>query len=250
MFNDTKADIRKDVYRDSYKILAHDVDAKFDLKPTAFFKYLQETANHQMRDCKPTYEELFAQHKAFILSRMCLNIYETPTQYDEITVRTWPCVDKGVLFNRCYQMIKDNQIVAEALSLWALVDTEKETFIPYSADLFKNFVHSEKIEGINPRFRMPRDGFLKKGSRKILYNDTDINGHMNNTIYPDILSGYCDEITEKKVTSVSIAYLSEAKLGDEMDIYVASVEENGKSVCYVRSMIGDTVNVDARFVFE
>lgn len=250
MYKDIQNDIHNGVYLDSYKILAHDVDAKYDLKPSAFFRYLQETANHQMRDCKPTYEELFAEHKAFILSRMCLNVYETPTQYDEITVRTWPCVDKGVLFNRCYQMVKDGRVIAESLSLWALVDTEKETFIPYSAELFKNFVHSDKLEGFNLRFRMPKEGFEKKGSRKILYNDTDINGHMNNTVYPDILSGYCDVITEKKVSSVSIAYLSEAKLGDEMDIYVASTEENGKSVCYVRSMIGDKVNVEAKFIFE
>ena len=73
---------------------------------------------------------------------------------------------------------------------------------------------------------------------------------MNNTVYPDILSGYCDEILTRKVSSISIAYLSEAKLGDEMDIYVASAEENGRSVCYVRSMIGDKVNVEAKFIFE
>lgn len=250
MNKEVESSIRNNVYSDRYKILAHDVDARFGLKPSAFFRYLQETANHQMRDCKPTYEELFAQHKAFILSRMCLEVYETPTQYDEITVNTWPCVDKGVLFNRCYQMIKDGRVIAESLSLWALVDTEKETFIPYSAELFQNFKHSDKLEGFNLRFRIPRDGYEKKGTRKILYNDTDINGHMNNTVYPDILSGYCDVITEKRVTSVSIAYLSEAKLGDEMDIYVASTEENGKSVCYVRSMIGEKVNVEAKFTFE
>ena len=54
------------------------------------------------------------------------------------------------------------------------------------------------------------------------------------------------EITLENAKSVS----KKAKLGDEMDVYVASTEENGKSVCYVRSMIGDKVNVEAKFIFE
>lgn len=243
-------DKHKNTYFDEYTIMVHDVDARYKLKPSAFFRYIQETANHQMRDCRPNYEELFESGRAFILSRLTINVYETPTQYDKIVVQTWPCVDKGILFNRCYRMIRDGKIIAEALSAWAFVDIPSGNFIRYSPDLFSNYTHSEKLEGLNMRFRMPKDGYEYKGSRQVLYNDTDVNGHMNNTVYPDILTGFCPEIFQKTPVSMSIYYASEAKCGEIMDIHVCSCEEEGKSVCYVRSMIKDCVNVEARFVFE
>ncbi len=116
-------------YAEDYTILAHDVDAKYNLKPSAFFKYIQETANHQMRDCGPNYEELFNEGKAFILSRISMKIYSHPTQYENILAETWSCEGKGILFDRCYRLLKNGIPFAEAISEWALVDTVNHSFL-------------------------------------------------------------------------------------------------------------------------
>ncbi len=236
-------------YTENYTVLAHDVDARYCLKPSAYFKYMQETANHQMRDCRPTYEELLNLGQAFILSRMKVKVYSSPSQYENISVETWAGEDKGMLFKRCYRMISGDRILAEGISEWALLDIRNRTFIKYDAETFKNYPRGKTISGLSPRFKMPKDGFEYAGSRTVLYNDTDMNGHMNNTVYPDILTGYCPRISFSSPADMTIYYASEAKCGDVMDIFVSSVIEDGKNITYVRSMIGDRVNVEAKFQF-
>ncbi len=236
-------------YMDSYSILAHDVDARYNLKPSAYFRYMQETANHQMRDYRPNYEELLADGKAFILSRMAVKIYQSPKQYENITAETWAGIDKGMLFKRCYRLLSGDLVLAEGISDWALLDIHNKSFVKYDAELFRNYPRGRSIEGISLRFRLPKEGFVYAGSRTVLYNDTDMNGHMNNTMYPDILTGFCPEILNSSPVSMTIYYASEAKCGDRMDVYVFDTVEDGKSVSYVRSMIGDRVNVEAKFEF-
>ena len=51
------------------------------------------------------------------------------------------------------------------------------------------------------------------------YSDVDINLHMNNTYYPDMLWGLIPDIQEKEVTSVNLRYQKEAPLGGEITIY-------------------------------
>ena len=46
-------------YSEHYEVTCHDVDQNNHIKPTNLVRYMQETANHQMRDRKPSYYDLF-----------------------------------------------------------------------------------------------------------------------------------------------------------------------------------------------
>lgn len=243
-------DIYKDTYKEDYTVLSHDTDASYRIRPSIYLRYMQETANHQMRDCKPTYTELFDDGKAFILSRVHVEIYKQLKQYDRITVQTWPSNDKGLTFTRSYRIIRDDEIIAAGSSAWALVDMKNGGFIRCDGTLLKNYQHADKLEGLPLRFKMPKCDFEYKGSRMIFYNDTDVNGHMNNTNYPDALTNFIDDARDCELASMIISYASEAKLGSEMKVYAhREITEEG-NVNYVRSLIDGNVNVEAKFVYR
>ena len=240
----------KDTYREEYSVMSHDVDAEYRVRPSIYLRYMQETANHQMRDSRPTYTELFEDGKAFILSRVRVEIYKPLKQYDRITVQTWPSKDKGLTFTRSYRIICDGEIVAVGSSAWALLDIKNGGFIRCDGELLKNYYHAEKLEGLPLRFPMPKTEFAFRGSRTVGYNDTDVNGHMNNTNYPDALTNFIDDARDSELCSMTLSYSSEAKLGSEMNVYTyRDVTDDGK-VNYVRSMIGDSVNVEAKFIYK
>ncbi len=57
-------------YTEKYKVTSHDVDVNNNMKPSLVLRYMQETANHQMRDRKPSYYDLFFAGKSFIITRI------------------------------------------------------------------------------------------------------------------------------------------------------------------------------------
>ena len=57
-------------YEEKYTINSFDVDENNNIRPTNLINYLQETADHHMRDRKPSYYDFFYEGKAFVVIRM------------------------------------------------------------------------------------------------------------------------------------------------------------------------------------
>lgn len=240
----------KDTYSESYTVLSHDIDACHRVRPSVYLRYMQETANHQMRDCKPTYDELFESGLAFVLSRVRVDILQPLLQYDKIVVQTWPHHDCGFTFTRSYRIIRDGNIVALGSSAWALVNMNNKSFVHCDEELLKNYYHADKLEKLPLRFPMPRVKLDCLGERTVYYNDIDQNGHMNNTNYPDVLTNFIDDARRAQLKSMIIGYDSEARLGDVMKVFGYCEETDSQSVNYIRTVIDDRVNVEAKFVYE
>lgn len=111
-------------YTENYEVTCHDVDVNNNIKPSLILRYMQETANHQMRDRKPSYYDLFFAGKSFIVTRVTIEIFAQLHQYDKIQVDTWNCPAKGVTFLRCYEIRRGDETVARAYSVWAVTDHE------------------------------------------------------------------------------------------------------------------------------
>lgn len=240
----------KDTYCDEYTVMNHDTDAVGAVRPSAYLRYMQETANHNMRDCRPTYMELFEQGKSFLLSRITLRIHESLAQYDRIAVQTWPCSDTGMTFNREYRIIRDGRVVAEAASAWALLDTRNGSLVRCDGTLLQNYVHAEKLPELPLRFRFPKISLEEVGEHKVVYHDVDVNYHMNNTNYPDILTDVCTDSHKLTLKAMTVNYVREARLGELMKLSHASEETEEGIVHYVRSTIDGEVNAEGKFVYS
>lgn len=208
-------------YSADYRIGCMNVDVNDIVKPTDLVMCLQETANGQMYDRRPSYTELFAENKALIITRLSLEIYDEIHQFDNITVRTWTCGEKGATLYRAYQAMRGDECVALATGDWATVDV-KDGHIYRAKDVdLSNYESGEKPElSIPQKFRLPKDlEFQNAGTYTVQLSDCDMNMHMNNTRYHDMLWNRIDDIIDKEVTSINIRYRTEAPCGGEINIY-------------------------------
>lgn len=231
-----------------YTVRYHDTDANELVSPSFIFKFLQETATNQMRAQGPSYAELIKQNKAFILSGIRVEIYEQLIPNDVITVSTWGCDARGYTFPRSYSITRGDEIICEANSTWALVDTRDKKLIR-AGEVELNYSIDKPLDLENPiRFRIPAELPLSLvGEYTIRYFDTDVNGHMNNTNYPNMLLNALPNPESKLVKSIAISYQSEAKVGDYLKLYMGRMD--GKY--YIRSVHEDgRINVEAEIITE
>ena len=209
-----------------YTVKWHDTDANRRVRPSCILMYMQETANNQLRASDMDLDRLRDEKGlGFLLSRVSLCIYRQLYAYDEIEVQTWICEGKGLSFNRCFRILRGEEIIAEAFTTWGLMDlngrklVRQENFeYPFGGD--------DPISLSLPvRFRLPSVGEMEKvGERTIVYSDLDYNGHMNNTKYPDMLCDFTPNVMGCEVVGMSLSYLQEAAFGKTLSIYHKELE--------------------------
>ena len=235
-------------WTEHFRINSHDTDASGQVRASLMLRYMQETANLQLKTLGPTVDELLAMGAAFFLSRINLSLYRPLHAYDEIDVSSWACESRGVSFNRCYEIRKNGELVAEAASVWGLVGIDDRRLFRVD-EIQLGFDVADPLELDAPkRVRIPRDLSLALvGERPIAYSDIDQNGHMNNTNYPDMLCDFIPGMEKKHVLSFAISFAGEARLGETLKIYTA--KSDGQT--YFRTTTsGGAVNVEAIIMTE
>lgn len=196
-------------------------------KVSGILQMTQEAGNRQLiRDDLP-YDGLLASGKAFMLSRLDMEIYE-PIHCDEVfTVASWPCPSQRATFLRNYTVEKDGKQMVAIASQWVLVDIESRKVLKVEDLDMSSCYFGEYIELYSDKLRIPKNVELEKAGQKIVnYSDLDYNGHMNNTYYLDVLSNYIPELAAgtHRVKSVRLHYSKEATLGDVITINMAKPE--------------------------
>lgn len=210
-------------WSDTLYVDAHDTDFSEIARPAALLRYMQSAANMQLHTLGPTNEELFSKGQAFVLSKICLAFHRPVKAYEKISAHSWSCESNGFSFQRCFSITKDNETLAEAASIWALIDIE--TRRPLRVEEFHpNFEPDPPIFPDAPlRFRVPED-LNDLGVHRVTYSETDRNHHMNNVRYLDMLCNLMN-MEELFWEKACISFLNEAKTGENLRIYGKTVGE-------------------------
>ena len=154
---------------------ANDVDFNNIVSVSNMLRYMQDAANYEMEEDGLSYNELFSRGLSFVLSRIRMSFYSPIYAHEKIEVQSWACESRGVQFNRCYRIIKNGVIAAEAVSVWALVGVNdrhlhrvNEFDLPYRKD--------EMLELDMPaRFKIPDDVDMRLVSERVVeYADVDM----------------------------------------------------------------------------
>jgi acyl-CoA thioesterase FadM len=134
---------------------------------------------------------------------------------------------------RCFRILCDDQIMAEAYSVWALITLAEQKLLPVLAFPYQ-IEPDPALEGdLAARVRIPPLAQMSVvGERKIVYSDIDYNGHMNNTHYPDMLCDFVPDILRKRVTGMIVSYRHEAAFGHTLRVF-GTKTEGGYLICTV-----------------
>jgi Acyl-ACP thioesterase len=240
-------------YIEKYEVTCHDVDENNNIRPTQLIRYMQETANHQMRDRKPSYYDLFFEGKAFIITRISVEIYKQLNQYDHIETGTWRCPDKGATFPRCYEITRDGEVVVRAYSDWAVANRKTGGLCRSNEIDISGYETGEPVDlSIPKRFHFPQElEFEKVGDRHVFYSDVDMNRHVTNTYYANMIWDYIPEIIDKELTSINIRFMKEAPLDSDIEIYMAKPElalgkdERAEELYAFKTKVNGKTNIEA-----
>ena len=208
-------------YTRHYTIKWHDTDANRQLTPTHLLMYMEETSNFHLISNGMSLDELRdSRGLAFLLSRIAMRIYRQLQVGEEIDVETWICESRGLSFIRCYRVLRGGEIVAEAYSIWALLDLNRKKLLPVSD--FPYQIEPDQPLGAELAARVRVPGLAQMeliGERRIVYSDIDYNGHMNNTHYPNMLCDFTPDILNKNVVGITLSFLHEAAYGHDLKVY-------------------------------
>ena len=209
-------------FSQNYNIRWHDTNANREITPSAILTLMQETTNKHIQTIYPTLEYIRDElHQAFILSKVYMRFYQPAHAYDDVTVETWTGEEsRGFTFYRSFCVKKGETIVADALTLWCLVDIENQKLLPVTK-FENNFIDEPSINIEIPRkIKFPSEIPLEFiGNRKIVYSDIDYNKHMNNTHYPDMLIDFLPHPEKFKVKELMMSFIKGAIYNDEIEVY-------------------------------
>ena len=237
-------------YTKHYTVKWHDTDANREVCPSQILAYMQETSHHHLREAGMSLDELRDKRGlAFILSRISIAFYAPLHADDKIDVQTWVLDSRGLSFLRCFRILRANEVIAEAHSVWALLDIQQKQLLPITAFPY-DIEPDEPLDAkLSARLRIPPLSAMESvGLRRIVYSDVDYNGHMNNTHYPNMLCDFTPDIFQKRVTGMTLSFLHEATFDHTLTVHrtahqdgfaFRTVDEDGNACLEASLSLGD-----------
>ena len=176
-------------------------------------------------------DRLNKEHYTWVLSRLALEMFDLPYQYEPFTIETWVENVYRLFTDRNFAVLnKEGKPIAYARSVWAMIDTETRKPIDLMA------IHDGDIAGYICDKECPigKPSRIKVNSQEpvavlpVKYSDMDINGHVNSIRYIEhILDLFpIDTFKEKRVHRFEMAYVAETMATDTMAYYLDKENEN------------------------
>lgn len=167
----------------------------------------------------------------WVLSRLAVEMDEMPYQYEHFDIETWVENVYRLFTDRNFAIIdKSGKKIGYVRSIWAMInmDTRKpiDLLQIHNGDI-KDYICEAPCPIDRPsRITLSDDGKVIS-SHQVVYNDIDINGHVNSIRYIEhVLDLFpIDLFKRKRIRRFEIAYVAESYYGDRLDFMVS--EEHG-----------------------
>ena len=222
-------------YTQTYTICRHDGDHHGNAKPGALLRYGQQIATMHAEAAGLNDELYAATHTAYVLAKLALHIDRTPRVDETLTVTTRPerckrAVNKRITF--FYDAA--GQQVAVLDSRWVLIDTDKRLILRKHPEAFNDcWAEDVPFELPMKMVKAVPEDCAPAGEYTATYSRCDMNGHMNNTRYVDIL---CDALPwnvwdEGEVRDLKVYYHREVPRGESFALLQAQTGEKQYYFC-------------------
>lgn len=237
------------VWSEYVKVNSHDCDKNKIVRPTGIFRMVQEAAFLQLRSVGQDETEMHEAGRAYIVSRLGIDVKKPLMMNDNVEIRTWENNSTGAKYMRYYAVFRDGEEIISGECVCALVDIETGRLIRVRDS---GYVFGGDGEGreasLDSRAAVSKElNYAPAGTFPVTYMFIDRNDHMNNTCYADMMYSAIPDASDKYMSAISITYLRPAKLGDVLELFVAI--DNG--IYYVKSVLPDgTVNATAAIKAE
>ena len=213
------------------------------MSPSWFFRVFQDAALEDAENIGYGVDKTMGHGLLWVFSRVYVRFHRMPEYLEEVTFDTHPGAKKAFLFFRYGKMLdKKGETIAELSSVWALINQEtrkvemRPPLEPVDQTDGTELAAPGKVVAKPCSFRL---------HKTISYTDLDLNGHMNNVRYIEILMDLHDAEFYKKyrVEELLIQYESEIHEGEDLEVFVDD------EATYVRGVVGDQVCFEANLKY-
>ena len=212
------------------RVTSFDAGRDRRLRLSSLLRFQQEAGERHFGDAGLTYWEFYRRGMIFVLTRLQVEIRRLPELEEEVTLRTWHRDSKGAQMFRCYQLLDaQGQILTEGVSSFALVDVESHRPLrPTVFEQLGEMCQPDRHNGCpDPGRLLVPEGLEEVGIRTVYWSDTDYNGHLNNTVYADILCDFVPGgLKGRRIAGFSISYEREALEGETLRIRAAELPDD------------------------
>ena len=199
---------------------------------TVIVRFMLDAASGHAQQRGFGYEHISKDNRAWVLSRLSVQMEEYPGHNQDLTVETWIETVSRFFTQRCFSFIlPSGKTIGYARTVWAAIDmqTRRPVDIPAWRPDMLDYIETEKqcpiekMDKIPPVTEMdPCMGYT------VRYSDMDINHHMNSVKYIEHAINVFDLnlFSEKFIHKFEIVFLAEGMFGDKLKLYRQNVSAN------------------------
>ena len=206
------------------------VDFKKELKLSSLLTLFQEIASTHVEKLGYPAKLTLGKGLIWVIARQRIEIDNLPKYEDDITLTTYPRNMKHMFYPRDYEIKKGSETCINCSSIWGLMNIEdRKLSIPSNSGV----IIDADGEAINLPLLRPIEGLENKARIIANYSNVDMNGHLNNTKYLDIVMDLIpiEYLKNHSPKIVDISYKKEIKLGEEIEIEYGMIENRYHFQC-------------------
>lgn len=176
-----------EIYSFSYRLKSRDVNKFRHFRPSQLFELLQEAATEHSELLHVGIGEIRKKNLMWVLARQGVEILRMPVYGETVTVETWPGKTVHSLYPRYYRLLDEQGTsLVNSSAIWMLADVAERTLVSSAASGIDFGFEKRGIELSLPS--PPRSFFTDRCSSFLVpFSYIDMNGHMNNTRYFDLV---------------------------------------------------------------
>ena len=222
-------------------------DMQYRLKPAALLNLLQDMGARNIYGTSFGNQELNAQNLGWFLVRYRIEFDNYPKELTEMSLRT---ENRGTLRQTAYRSFEaftpNGERILRALSSWLMVDLDSKSLINIEQK-FPDITRYEKREDdLTLRKLKTITEWNKEKTFHVRYEDLDMNGHVNNTIYMSwaIEALDMEYLNTHNIKNIDIYFKHEVRYGDDIislayvqDDYsehLIKIADSNEEVCLIR----------------
>ena len=202
-----------------YEIKSYEANANGEIKPSFLLHHLEDIAHINADLLGFGYSNTYERGFGWFVLKYHLKFDRMPKNWETITVKSWPTLQKGIQCRRDFAIYDEDGIqIGTAASLWVLIDLNSKRIVPAKKmlnypDLEPNYSFETEFEKIPP---------VENADKEITftstYEDIDINQHVNNANYLTwVLKAIdYDYLTKHSVKEIEINYKHEISCNSEV----------------------------------
>lgn len=233
----------KYILEDVYSVSMSEADMKYCIKPAVLLNYMQDLAAKSINhiDEKYSCDALLENGLGWFLIRYRIEFDDYPSGVEKVRVQT-ECrgVNRMTTYRdfECFDDVTGKRLL-RGTSSWFIVNIKDKSIINISQN-YPDFLKFEKREDdLQLRKIKPLENADSEKMFHVRYDDLDMNGHVNNTVYITWAMEALDFDfrIKHKLKALDIYFKHEVKYGEDILSVVKIDNENSKTEHLIKNAV-------------